>query len=69
MPQRPEDAVREARPGERPEFLRERASARDHEGPVNSMMDRLQGMSRRDVIPDNERGAISSLGHGKTKRR
>ena len=42
-PQRPEDAVREARPGEQPSFLRERASARDHETPVREMMQRLQG--------------------------
>jgi hypothetical protein len=61
-PPRPEDVVaRQARRGERADFLRVRPGNADYGGPVERDIRRLQGRSRADLASDRERGAVSPL--------
>jgi hypothetical protein len=61
-PPRPEDVVaREARPGERMDFMKVRPGNADYGGPVAEHMRRMGGRSMSDLRSDQERGASSPL--------
>src|SRR6516162_8581347 len=60
--------AREARPGEKPDYYRYTRANADHETPVRERMAALKGQSRSDLRSDKDRGAVSPLGHGKTKK-
>jgi hypothetical protein len=61
-PPRPEDTVaRQARPGERADYLHIRPGNADYAGPVQQDMERMKGRSRSDLMSDAARGAGSPL--------
>ena len=54
-------AAREARAGEKPDYLTVRRGNADYGGPVQRDLARLRGRSTSEVVSDRERGASSPL--------
>jgi hypothetical protein len=65
---RPEHA-REARAGERADYLHVRAGNADYSTPVKRDLERLHGRSTSDVADDRERGAGSPLDEPARRKR
>jgi hypothetical protein len=61
--------ARQAKPGERPDFIRVARGNADYGGPVEAHVKRLQGRSTSHVASDKDRGARSPLTHDETERR
>ena len=55
---------RPARGKERADYLKEIAANRDHRSEVDRRLASLHGQSRADLEKDQDRGPVSSLGHG-----
>jgi hypothetical protein len=55
-------AMREARPGEKPDAIRVSRGNADYETPNREHLARLQGRSRSDLVSDAARQASSPLG-------
>src|SRR5262245_26165933 len=58
------EAAREARKGEKADFLRVTRGSADYETPVREHLARVGGRSRSDVVSDRDRKSGSPLGGG-----
>jgi hypothetical protein len=58
---RQEQHAREARPGERANYLKVKPGSANYKDPVEDHMRRLGGRSMAELMPDHERGAVSPL--------
>jgi len=54
---------------ERADYLKEIAANRDHRSEVDRKLASLHGLSRADLEKDQDRGPVSSLGHGTGSRK
>jgi hypothetical protein len=61
--------AREARPGERADFIRVAPGNANYSEPVNRDLARMGGRSRSDLASDQSRGAGSPIGHGEIAER
>jgi hypothetical protein len=68
IPPAQQASMREARAGERADFLRVSRGNADYGGPVKADLARLRGRSNSELVSDRERGAGSPIPY-RSKRR